>query len=154
MMIQKKEPNVKKSELIEKIKGDDLKYNCSCCNYSTEYSGNWSKHKKTKSHLKKSIQSDDKPVAALRSTNNQFGTTSTSIIKFFCPYCDADFGTKQSLSRHKNKRCPLNNTNDLKKQIEDLLKKNIELKDDKETFKTITKSLNDTNDALINSIHQ
>ena len=28
-----------------------MKYNCESCNYSTDYSGNWCKHTKSKKHI-------------------------------------------------------------------------------------------------------
>ena len=104
-----------------------MKYNCTDCNYSTDDKGNWSRHNKSKTHLKKvedatnlkKLQADDKSSGQLSGQLSGHISGHISDIpfnasndknkeKFICPYCDQSFSLKANLYRHKNHRCSKN----------------------------------------------
>ena len=94
-----------------------MKYSCISCNYSTNDSGNWTRHNKTKSHLKKVTNQsvslkkrvDDKDIGSESGSESGFKSKRKVNIatkeKIFCPYCDKNFSTKSNLSRHIKYRC-------------------------------------------------
>ena len=87
-----------------------MKYNCSNCDYSTDDCSNWSKHNKSKSHLKK-VQTQPNSVAGQlpgQLPGHVADENNINKSKLICPYCDQSFSSNQSLSRHKNHRCSKN----------------------------------------------
>ena len=145
-----------------------MKYNCSNCNYSTDDCSNWSKHNKSKSHLKK-VQTQLNNVAgqltgqlagqlAGQLTGQLTGqlagqltgqvTDTTNKSKLICPYCDQLFSSNQSLSRHKNHRCSKNtigekNEDSHIKSKKELQKQNEELKKSNEKLQEELKKNNE-----------
>lgn len=90
-----------------------LKYNCEHCKYSTGDFGNWSRHKKSKRHIK--ISSNNMP----KSENNiKKEITSVNIKKeYICEYCKKKYSKSSNLSRHL-KNCFEKNNNLLEIKIE------------------------------------
>lgn len=84
-----------------------VNYECNICNYSTIRKNQYQRHLKTKKHIDKeksinsiTLQNKKKMSSECHPNVNR---------KFFCPYCDKTFSSRQSKSRHMNKRCK-NNT--------------------------------------------
>ena len=105
-----------------------MKYDCNICNYSTVDWSNWTRHKKGKSHLKKMQDNEENMRKSIEIKQQRDTAHSSSVRKLICLYCDADFATRQSLSRHKNHRCSKNNVDELKKKIVNLESENKYLK--------------------------
>lgn len=82
-------------------------YKCELCNYSTSDRGNYSKHKKTKKHLKKvNIENNKKignKITHSKTTVNLPRRYSKKIEKkvHSCEYCDETFARKDSMRRHQ-----------------------------------------------------
>lgn len=157
-----------------------MKYTCNSCNYSTDDSGNWSKHKKTKSHIK-SVQENDVSNLMVNVPKDLLAHLmakySTDIKKYVCPFCDEVFSSGSCLSRHKHHRCSKNKTNsktdsktgsktennkiiielrtkidELEKQNDELEKQNLELRDDKQCLKTIVDKAQNVASASVGAL--
>jgi hypothetical protein len=121
-----------------------MSYNCDICDYTTNDSGNYSRHKKTKKHLQKST--------IIYEEKNKVSTNSSKISKvlvtklsekcnsFKCNKCGSDFNHNSSLSRHK-KKCM--NKLKLKLEIEQREKSEL-LNNFMVNYNTINKILDDT----------
>mgnify|MGYP000338986413 CR=1 FL=1 len=81
------------------------KYNCIKCNYSTNDSGNWSRHKNSNRHFIKVMQDQiSKNVVAPgypENSPNVPDKTEISSNKLICKYCDLELASKSGLSKHK-----------------------------------------------------
>ena len=116
-----------------------MKYHCENCNYSTDDRGNWTRHKKSQSHLKKEEEliNSKKPSIDNKPTGHVVGYVAGHVAghvagyvaddnsnisdksKFVCPYCSETFGSHSSLYRHKNHRCSKNIDNESNDNSED-----------------------------------
>ena len=95
-----------------------MSYSCKFCNYETNDSGNFTRHKKTQKHIKlsflKSIEeteNDSKNYPKLSQVIPKLSEVIPNEItkndsKIFCPDCKLIFSHKSNLSRHK-KKCKL-----------------------------------------------
>ena len=72
-----------------------MKFNCKCCDYSTNHKGRYERHENSVKHNDKLLDyfddSDD--------TNNK----KKSKTKFICEYCDKQFNHKTSKFTHINR---------------------------------------------------
>jgi len=126
-----------------------MKYNCTVCNYATNDRSNWSRHK-NRCSLKSKDEIRDTNIGS-KSKDEISSTNTTS--KFVCPFCEKSFSSNSCLSRHKlhwcsknkpddkdvsSNECAENDDSNKKKNelIKDLI---IELKRDKEYFKSLAK---------------
>ncbi len=98
-----------------------MSYTCDFCNYSTNDSGNFSRHKKTEKHKKIYIEkyTSNKKVQG----NNQIISNDIKKdSKILCEYCNMEFTYKANLSRHKLscniKKKEQININELKLKLE------------------------------------
>ena len=104
-----------------------MKFNCECCNYSTDDKSNFNKHIISKKH--KLVESkvvvspklvEISPVVAKVSHEN--------INLFKCKYCEQGYKHKSSLSKHIKYSCTKNKTEDLTELVR-LLNLQLEHKD-------------------------
>ena len=97
------------------------KYNCEICKYTTDYSSNYTIHKKSKKHLllisdklKNSINYPKKSILADKNNSGVIMVVSTddnklslddnkNNRKFICTNCQIEFTQNSNLSRHKKK---------------------------------------------------
>lgn len=91
-----------------------MKYTCSYCNYSTDDFGNWSRHQKSKRHIKKSDESNkltctDSKLTPTRLLDDSDMTPKKDILnlglknqikKYNCNYCGKNYSKSSNLSRH------------------------------------------------------
>jgi len=75
-----------------------MKYSCDKCNYSTNNKSNYNKHIKSLAHLQLYKEVNDEPIEQVK--------------QYVCDNCNNEFSCRQSLSRHKLRRCNNNNIND------------------------------------------
>jgi len=90
-----------------------MSYNCDICNYTTNDSGNFSRHKKTKKHIeimvKKDISKNKNTEISLKLANlntelaNKANFDDSENQDLICPFCKIYIKHKSSLSRHKKK---------------------------------------------------
>ena len=104
-----------------------MSYKCEICNYETNDSGNFTRHKKTQKHIKLSLQksitnneNDSKKYHELSQVIPKLSEVIPNEItkndsKFFCPDCKLIFSHKSNLSRHKKKCKIKNDFNELSK---------------------------------------
>jgi hypothetical protein len=74
-------------------------YYCECCDFSTKIKYHMNRHCETKKHHKNVKKMEDK-MNKVKLTKEQKERT--------CQYCDKEFKTKSSRSRHESKSCKLN----------------------------------------------
>ena len=105
-----------------------MSYNCENCNYSTNDSGNFTRHKKTKKHIKifeekDIIVTNNKEKLTHNNTNLTSMLTRLDSNEIICNICGFETIHKSSMSRHK-KSCKQkeNNDNKLLDKIENLEK--------------------------------
>lgn len=113
-----------------------MKYHCTECNYSTEFSSNWCRHNKSKIHIKKSDKSDNKLYQAPRSSLKlPDALENKKIIEFICEYCGGKYSKQSNLTRHIS-ICTLkqNGSNETIKKLE-MKNKFIKLKKENEMLK-------------------
>jgi len=73
-----------------------MKFNCKCCDYSTNHEGRYNRHiNSTKHHDKELDYSIGKDI-----DNNNDNIDNNKIV---CEYCDKEFNYKSSKSTHINK---------------------------------------------------
>ena len=121
-----------------------MSYFCEFCNYTTNNSGNFSHHKKTKKHLlqlesKKSINEEQtvEIISKLSEVIPKLSTGDNSKVQFICKNCSSTFSHKSNLSRHK-KNCNIVD-NKLLTKIE-ILEKEKELeRKEKELYQKLEK---------------
>ncbi len=108
-----------------------MSYYCELCNYNGNSSSNFVHHKKTKKHIQKSIEVEQKS-SQVSTVSIKLAPVSELNANHNCSFCLAEFKHKSSLSRHK-KICTgekkLNNIleNELIKKDNEFLKKENEL---------------------------
>ena len=137
------------------------KYNCEICKYATEFSSNYSIHKKSKKHLllisekskdnnsypKKSIldkQNNSNVIIHLSSDDNKLSLDDNkNNRKFICTNCQTEFTQNSNLSRHKKKCVKIEPKEiDKKEEKEDLIGMVKELKIKMEFMERENKILN------------
>ena len=103
-------------------------YECNICGYKTEFSSNFSSHKKTKKHLLKlELKNQTSDTNNNICSSNVANVTETGTIKlqksivksivYKCEKCDLDFKHHSSYYRHK-KNCKIKNSDDNQKNYE------------------------------------
>lgn len=98
------------------------KYYCKCCDYNAKVKGNYTKHLKTKKHMKLSKSHpffpESQPKVNIESTFSQPFLGENTIIegssRFQCKYCQKDFKFKQSMYKHIKYTCKKNDDEDFK----------------------------------------
>ena len=101
-----------------------MKFNCDCCNYSTDDKSNFNKHIISKKH--KLVES--KVVVTSKTTQSQHLVIPEPTSLFECKYCQQKFKFKQSMYRHIKYTCTKNKTEDLTELVR-LLNLQLEHKD-------------------------
>jgi hypothetical protein len=98
-----------------------MKYICKTCNYETDDSGNWIRHKKSKRHVKKCIKDTNDDAKCSRNVAENVADCSRDVAgknicnkiqsienkKFICSSCNTIFKHHSSYYRHLNKRCKI-----------------------------------------------
>ncbi|ARF08374.1 hypothetical protein Catovirus_1_424 [Catovirus CTV1] len=102
-----------------------MKYDCICCNYSTNDKGNWSKHKKSLKHIKNSNKVDKTTTSLSDPNPTLIRPLSEGVVfkKYICQHCGEVFSVKGNLSRHL-KYCKQNEYKLLQKEYEKYKKDN------------------------------
>jgi len=108
-----------------------MEFTCDCCNYTTPFKSNYSKHMFTdkhllnhrkahvKSHVTKSQTISVKKVSKVnpKSTESHLLGNPKSTSEYFCKYCEQPFKFKQSMYRHIKYSCTKNKDEDLKELV-------------------------------------
>ena len=116
-----------------------MKFNCECCNYSTDDKSNFNKHLHSKKHKlveSKSVVSQklaeiSQKVVEVSQKLVENGPETTTLYK--CKYCDQGYKHKSSLSKHIKYSCTKNKTEDLTELVRLL---NLQLEQQKNEFET------------------
>ena len=102
-----------------------MKYNCNCCNYSTDDKGHFDRHNSSKRHILKHAKMVTKlPANYPNVISAEITKLAENQTKFCCKFCNQIFAYKSGLSRHKIK-CQ----NNIIKKQEKELNNNIEKKE-------------------------
>ena len=121
-------------------------YKCDNCNYSTTIKTHYNKHLKTKKHINKLKEIDNKIIEKLSNPHNpsqmthnpsQMTHNPSQIMKysddfiFMCEYCNKSFNRKDNLKRHLDKGCKEKNIiNDENAKLNDIIElQKIKIKD-------------------------
>lgn len=83
----------------------EKKYNCKCCNYSTNIHCNWNKHLKTKKHLIKNKTISEDPIRSQKILKDPVNFIKSQL--YNCKYCNKSFTRSNNRSKHE-KKCPEN----------------------------------------------
>ena len=118
-------------------------YLCECCNFSSNFKGDYNRHLKTKKHLD---NIENSLIPMVMTTNDHKMTTNdhkmtTKNLKYSCDFCDSSFSTKPHKRRHEIHFCKENNSI-IKSKINTLEKEKKKL--EKEIGKLIDKVGNTT----------
>jgi hypothetical protein len=116
-----------------------MKFNCECCNYSTDDKSNFNKHINSKKHKlveSKSVVSQklveiSQKVVEVSQKLVENGPETTTLYK--CKYCDQGYKHKSSLSKHIKYSCTKNKTEDLTELVRLL---NLQLEQQKNEFES------------------
>ena len=116
-----------------------MKFNCECCNYSTDDKSNFNKHINSRKHKlveSKSVVSQklaeiSQKVVEVSQKLVENGPETTTLYK--CKYCDQGYKHKSSLSKHIKYSCTKNKTEDLTELVRLL---NLQLEQQKNEFET------------------
>ncbi len=107
-----------------------MSFICVKCDYETNDSGNFTRHKKTKKHIK---NYHSKSVILSDNNSNLLSKISPNIMSlsekdnFTCPFCNCKFTQKSNLSRHKKKCLKKEEINNIEKIKIQFLEKEKEL---------------------------
>jgi hypothetical protein len=96
-----------------------MKYHCEACNYFTEFSGNFSTHKRTKKHsemITKKVDAPAKTIAEVIPELSQVIPSYPYRDNYRCPFCENIFSQKSNLSRHK-KLCKNQPSDNVQKEL-------------------------------------
>ncbi len=139
-----------------------MKYHCIACNYLTEYSGNFSNHKKTQKHILLTTIKENNAAKNISNVTPLLpllsNTKITKSISLECPTCKTTFNHRSNLSRHK-KKC-LDKNKHINKELLDmkfeLLEKEFNLKleyerKEKELYKTLEKEKTELLNNIMNN---
>ena len=121
-----------------------MKFNCECCNYSTDDKSNFNKHLHSKKHKlveSKSVVSQklveiSQKVVEVSQKLVETGLETTTLYK--CKYCDQGYKHKSSLSKHIKYSCTKNKTEDLTELVRLL---NLQLEQQKNELETKNKQI-------------
>ena len=109
-----------------------MKFNCECCNYSTEDKSNFNKHIISKKHkLVESKVVVSQKLAKISIPLVEISHETTTLFK--CKYCEQGYKHKSSLSKHIKYSCTKNKTEDLTELVRLL---NLQLEQQKNEFET------------------
>jgi len=104
-----------------------MKFNCECCNYSTDDKSNFNKHIISKKHkLVESKVVVSQKLAKISIPLVEISQETTTLFK--CKYCEQGYKHKSSLSKHIKYSCTKNKTEDLTELVR-LLNIQLEHKD-------------------------
>ena len=148
-------------------------YKCDNCNYSTTIKTHYNKHLKTKKHINKLKEIDNKIIEKLSNPHKSAQTTHnpsqmthnpsqmthnpSQIMKysddfiFMCEYCNKSFNRKDNLKRHIKTYCENKKENDNKnKELKIIIEhQKIELEKQKEFYKEEIEKLHQKIEILI-----
>ena len=150
-----------------------LRYNCEYCEYHTDLKANFTRHLKSKKHLRlvnthnneggiitikkesmKMNQNEPKMNQNEPKMNqNEPIMNQATIKKFICPYCKESFKTKPSMRRHQLHRCKNNNEASINTnyQMQNKLLEKKHEKEKKQMYKHIEKLLEKVGDTITNN---
>lgn len=102
------------------------KFNCKICNYKTDRKNDMSRHIQSPRHIEKVLDEEK-----LRNLEIQHVPTNSP--KYICTYCQNDYKTNSSLSKHLHK-CPMKNAklDKLEKEKDEMASKITSLENDKQ----------------------
>ena len=92
-------------------------YYCKCCEFSTINKTNFTKHLKTKKHLKISQKLALVSQKLAKNARNKGVSINDTNQKLSCDYCNKIFKHKSSLSKHVKYACKKNKDEDLKELV-------------------------------------
>jgi len=113
-----------------------MKFNCECCNYSTEDRSNFNKHINSKKHKlveSKSVVSPGKSKVSPEIVQSIPIVNSIENEMFSCKYCGQKYKHKQSVTKHIKYSCTKNKTEDLTELVRLL---NLQLEQQKSEFQS------------------
>ena len=138
-------------------------YKCQICNYKTNKTSNWDRHKLSRKHLNNesliSSYSDNfNPMCNRAATKMQpaksneltFGIKDTNENDYVCDYCGNQFSCRQTLSKHIKSRCRIKNDRD--DQLEQATLKIEQLTKEKEKLFDLAKNNSQTANKSISAM--
>ena len=103
-----------------------MEFACECCNYTTQFKSNYSKHILTDKHLLNHRKahvttSVTTPVKKVSKVSQKLAKVSIPLAKvsqkYLCKYCEKEYNHKSSLSKHIKYSCTKNKDEDLKELV-------------------------------------
>jgi len=147
------------------MKNQIVNRECKICNKTIKHETSWYKHLKSKRHIKLSNnntittqeQHNNNTTTTQEQHNNNTITTQVSNqseIYGECKFCDKVFKKQQSLSRHMLKYCSVKKEMEEQQRIkEELIRKDEEIKELKQTINNITNNTNTNNNNTNTNSH-
>ena len=124
-----------------------MEFTCDCCNYSTKFKSNYSKHIFTDKHklnYKKShaTKCESTFVKKVSKVSQKLAKVSIPLAKvsqkYLCKYCEKEYNHKSSLSKHIKYSCTKNKDEDLKELVRLM---NLQLESEREQRKEVQKQV-------------
>jgi len=124
-----------------------MEFTCGCCNYTTKFKSNYSKHMFTDKHLlnyKKThvTKSEKIPVVKVSKVSQKLAKVRIELAKvsqkYLCKYCEKEYNHKSSLSKHIKYSCTKNKDEDLKELVRLM---NLQLESEREHRKEVQKQV-------------